>query len=149
MTRSQAFFIITAFVGLVANLLAIAGYFGDQGPLASWQLDPGLLIAATFVVMAYGLAVWSALVWHWTGASDPDADTPHARGARFLLNALAAFPCLAGWLYLLATTKAQTDLSSVDRWLLSLALAWVATPFAALGLTSLGEILAPLLRRRS
>ncbi len=147
MKRFNLFLIITGLVGLTANALAIAGYF-DGGALARWQLDRGLLLALSFLTSAYILTLWSALTWRWTQPRKPEPGDQPSRTSMFLLNALVTFPLLAFWVYLLFSTLLSEQVPSVDRWLLALGLAWVATPFAALGLVSVGEVLGPLLKAR-
>jgi hypothetical protein len=146
MQRYNKFLLISGWVSLIANILAIASYFDVGGVLAGWRLDPGLLVAGSFLTLAYALAVWS--VWVWRRAGGPSAKASSMRSAHFLLTALAALPALTLWVYLLTGALLAWPLSTVHRWMIALGLAWFFTPFAALGLMVLGEILGPLLASR-
>ena len=144
MRRYNALLFFSGMVSLVANVLAIAGYFGADGVLSGWRLDPGLLVTGSFLTLAYGLSVWSVWVWRRVGRS---TGKEPARGAHFLLTGLAALPALTLWLYLLPGALLVWPAGNVQRWMIALGLAWFFTPFAALGLVVLGEILGPLLSR--
>jgi hypothetical protein len=58
---------------------------------------------------------------------------------------LVAFPLLILWLYLIFSAILFAEAHSTERWFLALGFAWGITPFAALGLMALGEIMEPLL----
>ena len=146
MRRYNAFLLVSGWVSLLANVLAIAGYFGADGALAGWRPDPGLLVTGSFLTLAYALAVWSVWVWRRVRLSSVEKDA--MRSAHFLLTALAALPALTLWLYLLTGALLAWPLGTVQRWMIALGLAWFFTPFAALGLMVLGEILGPLLQHR-
>jgi amino acid transporter len=146
MRRYNAFLLFSGMVSLVANVLAIAGYFDADGILAGWRPDPGLLVTGSFLTLAYALLVWSVWVWRRAGHSSSRKET--ARGARFLLTALATLPALTLWLYLLAGAVIFGPEGTLQRWMIALGLAWFFTPFAALGLMVLGEVLGPLLLAR-
>lgn len=145
MKRLNPFLIVTGLIGMVANILAILGYLSGERSLAGWRPNPGLVLALSIVLMAFGLVIWSTLVWRWNkrdiGTSSPNG----RRAAMFLLNGLATFPLLTFWLDLLFSIVLYVDVPSPQRWLLALAHAWIVTPFAALGLTFVGETLGPLL----
>lgn len=138
---------LSAIVGMLANAVAIASYVSSNWPWPGARPDPDVLLIVSTLLAAYGLAAWSALVWRWSASSHPDGAQPRPATA-FALNGLAAYPVLAGWIYLLATLQAKAVQPPADRWLLSLALAWVATPFAALGMTQLGAVLGPIFHHR-
>jgi hypothetical protein len=146
MRRYNVFLLVSGWVSLLANVLAIAGYFDVGGVLAGWRPDPGLLVVGSFLTLAYALAVWS--VWVWRRVGLPSVKAEAVRSAHFLLTALAALPALTLWLYLLTGALFAWPLSTVQRWMIALGLAWFFTPFAALGLMVLGEILGPLLASR-
>ncbi len=148
MKRSNLILLITGIVGATANILAIISYFDEAGFLAARRPDPGWLLALSFVTLAYLLTMWSALAWRWTRRPGRKPAEGSRRTSLFLLNALATFPLLAFWLYLLSSSVLFADAPSADRWLLALAVAWVATPFGALGLVSVGEVLGPLIASR-
>ncbi|OGO68218.1 MAG: hypothetical protein A2Z37_18140 [Chloroflexi bacterium RBG_19FT_COMBO_62_14] len=147
MRRPNAFLIVTGLVGLVANALAISSYLFSRGQIEGWRPDPGLLLVLAFVALAYSLAFWSALVWRWTRSRAAEAPDPSSRTPAFLLNALAAFPLLALWTYLLLTTALQVEATTTQLWLISLAATWAVSPFVALGLIPVGEALGPLMTR--
>lgn len=149
MKRPDLFFILTGLVSLIANLLAILAYFSDTGLFAGWRPDRGLLVALTFVLLAYGLATWSALVWRWTERRARHLMPRSRHAAALLLDGLAAFPLLALWLHLLFSTALGTGVRASELWLLALAVAWMVTPYIALGMRAAGEALGPLLERGS
>lgn len=147
MRRPKTFLILTGVVGLIANALAISSYLFSRGGWTRWQPDPGLLLVLAFIALAYTLALWSAWAWRWIQrrqGRQPRADT---RGPAFLLNALATYPLMALWTYLLLTTAFQLEASTTQRWLIALAVTWALSPFIALGLIPIGEALGPLLSR--
>jgi hypothetical protein len=147
MRRPKTFTIITGVVGLIANALAISSYLFSQGQWTGWRPDPGLLLVLAFIALAYTLALWSALGWRWVQrrlSSPPRTDT---RGPAFLLNALATYPLMAVWTYLLLATAFQLQATTTQRWLIALAVTWAISPFVALGLIPIGEALGPLLSK--
>jgi len=139
------FFIVTAFFGLLANLLAILDFLSGHGILRGWQLDPGLLAVLTFVLMTYSLVVWSAFTWKWAQRSEAVQPSQTPRSVSLLANGLLTFPLLVFWLYLLFSLVLYQQVAPSERWLLALAHAWIVTPFVTLGLTMVGEILGPLM----
>jgi hypothetical protein len=141
MKKSEGFLIVTALVGLVANLLGIGDYFAQHWLPPAWRPDPGLLLAASFFLTAYALIVWSFWSWVWTEGRRA------RRQAAFLLNALAALPLLTLWLSLLFSLVLLASAPAIDRWLLAMGFAWGLTPLIALGLTTAGEVLAGLRHR--
>jgi hypothetical protein len=144
MKRLHPFLIFTGAVGALANIVAIASYLSGALP-PRWQLSSGLVLAGTFVLLAYSLTIWSSLTWRWARAR-PNASTPASRRwALFLLDLLLAFPLLVLWAYLLVSTLAPASLPIDQRWILGLALAWIASPFAAFALVAIGDALGPLL----
>lgn len=145
MKRYNVLLIITGVVSLAANLLAVVGYFTHQGPFAAWEVDSGLLTVLVLILLAYLMSIWSALVWKWTQGRDPRPTKGTRRAASFLLNALAAFPVLSLGGYMLLTAVLPPDSLPSERWVLALTIAWTVSPFAALGLNAVGEILGPLL----
>jgi len=147
MRRSNVFVIVSGLVSLTVNVLAIVSYFSEAGAFADWHIDPGLWVAIIFVLMAYSLMAWSVLIWRWTRKRARSSRQKMRRSATFLLTALAAFPLLTVWLSVLFSLVIFTSATPPQRWLLSLGCAWAATPFVTLGLTSVGEVLGPLLSR--
>jgi len=143
MRRYNGFLLVSGVIGLAANLLAIVGYFDVDGALSGWRPDPGLLVAGSFLTLAYLLGMWSIRTWRRVRRSSPQP--ANTRSAHFLLISLAALPGLTLWLYLLTSALLAWPLNTVERWMIALGLAWFFTPFAALGLMVLGEILGPLL----
>ncbi len=142
MRRPHWFLVLTGVVGLAANALAILRHF--SGGLGGWQPDIGLLLSSSLVTLGYLLSLAAGAIWRWTERRATRGE-PSDRTPAFLLNALTAFPALVFWSYLLLTALAAAA-PGAERWLLALGLAWVATPFAALGLIWVGEVLGPLLR---
>jgi hypothetical protein len=143
MRRTTLFLVVSGWVGLIANVLGILGHFSGDGVFAGLELDGGLLTAASFLTLAYVLVVWSA--WTWKRVQVSHAPGESARNAAFMLDALAALPALTLWLYLLEDVVLWIPLTAAQRWMMALGLGWFFTPFAALGLVVLGEILGPLL----
>ncbi|NIS80601.1 MAG: hypothetical protein GTO14_10440 [Anaerolineales bacterium] len=141
MKRSNVFLIVTGLVSLAANVFAIMSYFTEEGAFVGWQMDPGLMVALTFVLMAYSLATWSAMAWRWAQGRIQGNKRP----ATFLLNALTTFPLMTVWLMVLFSVVGFTEMPTPERWLVAMGFAWGATPFIALGLTASGEVLGPLL----
>jgi hypothetical protein len=141
MKRSEGFLIVTALVGLVANLLGIGDFFAQHWLPPAWQPDPGLLLAASFFLTAYTLIVWSVWTWSWSEGRS------NRRQAPFLLNTLATLPLLTLWLSLLFSLVMFSSAPALDRWLLAMGFAWGLTPIIALGLTSAGEVLSTLRER--
>lgn len=141
MKRSEGFLIVTALVGLVANLLAISDYFTQHWLPPAWRPDPGLLLAASFFLTTYALIVWSVRTWVWSEGRSA------RRQAVYLLNALATLPLLTLWLSLLFSLVLFASAPAIDRWLMAMGFAWGLTPIVALGLTSTGEVLASLRNR--
>ena len=139
------FFIVTAFFGLLANLLAILDFLSGDGILRGWRLDPGLVAVVTFVLMTYTLVVWSWFTWRWAQRNEAAQPTQAPRSVSLLANGLLAFPLLVFWLYLLFSLVLYRQVAPSERWLLALAHAWIVTPFVTLGLTMVGEILGPLM----
>lgn len=148
MKWQRAFLFLSGVLSLTANVLAILGYFTEQGPFAGWRVDSGLLAALTLVLLLYSLSIWSAYVWRWTTAGEDPARRPARRPAAFLINFLATYPLLTIWLYLLFSAALFSQLPTTERWVLAMASAWGATPFLSLGLTFAGETLGPLTMRR-
>jgi hypothetical protein len=147
MKRINIFWIITGVVGLTANILAIIDTFSDGDIFAGWHMDRGMLAVLTFVLMAYCLATWAALTWRWTHGRWPGQKYLARRPAIFLLNSLATFPLLTIWFSMLFSVVLFSEISDAQRWILAMGFAWGATPFVAFGLTSVGEMLGPLLSR--
>jgi hypothetical protein len=148
MRRLNPFLIVTGLIGLVANLLAIAGYLTGRQALGGWHPDPGLLAALTFVLLAYSLIIWSALTWRWMHLR-AEAPTPTPRRAAMaLLNALVAFPLLTFWLDLLFSIVLYVDVPPAQRWLLALLHAALVAPLVALACSAIAEALGPLLTSR-
>ncbi len=127
---------------MIANVLGILGHFSGNGAFAALALDGGLLAAGSFLTLGYALVTWSA--WSWRRVRSTRGAGEAARSAAFMLNALAALPALTLWMYLLEDVL-LLPLTSAQRWMMALGLGWFFTPFAALGLVVLGEILGPLL----
>lgn len=145
MKRSNVFLVVTGLVSLAANIFAILSYFTEEGAFAGRQMDPGLMVALTFVLMTYSLATWSAMTWRWAQGRMQANKRPTKRPATFLLNALATFPLLTIWLIVLFSVVGFAEMHTLERWLVAMGFAWGATPFIALGLTASGEVLGPLL----
>lgn len=147
MKRLHPFLILTGALGALANIVAIASTLSGALPLARWHISSGLVLAGTFVLLAYSLTIWSTLTWRWARAR-PGAPTPASRRAGlFLLNLLLGFPLLVLWAYLLVTTLAPTTFPADERWMLALALSWVTAPFTAFAFVAIGEALGPLIGR--
>lgn len=146
MKRSNVFLVVTGLVSLVANVLAILSYFINDGAFAG--SDPGLMVALTFLLMTYSLATWSAITWRWAQGRIHGNKRPARRPATFLLNALATFPLLTVWLAVLFSVAAFSSMPTPERWLLALGFAWGATPFIALGLMTVGEVLGPMVGKK-
>jgi hypothetical protein len=141
MKRSEGFLIVTALVGLVANLLGISDFFAQHWLPPAWRPDPGLLLAASFFLTAYALIVWSVWTWIWSDGRGI------RRQAAFLLNALATLPLMTLWLSLFFSLVLFVSAPAIDRWLLAMGIAWGLTPIMALGLTSAGAVLAALRKK--
>jgi hypothetical protein len=144
MRKKDTFIFLSGLVSLATNILAILSYFVDGGKLDGWRPDPGLLAVFTFALLAYGLVIWAVAVWRWTQPQASVRARRDRRVAAMLLNGLATFPLLSLWLYLLLSLLRVVD-SSTERWLLSLALAWMGLPYLSLGMVSIGEALGPFL----
>jgi hypothetical protein len=144
MKWQRVFLFLSGVLSLTANVLAILGYFMEQGPFAGWRVNIGMLAALTLVLLIYSLSIWSAFVWRWTAAGQDAARRAARRPAAFLINFLATYPLLTVWLYLLFSAALFSQLPTTERWVLAMASAWGATPFLALGLMSAGETLGPL-----
>ncbi|HEY44645.1 MAG TPA: hypothetical protein G4O11_11750 [Anaerolineae bacterium] len=145
MKRSNVFVLITGLVSLAANVLAILSYLSEEDPFFGWRPDRGLLTVLTFVLLAYCLAMWSTLTRRWVHRHRQGPKRGARYTATFLLNGLIAFPLLTLWLHLLFSVVIFTEVSSTERWFLAMGFAWGVTPFTALGLLAMGEILGPLL----
>jgi hypothetical protein len=133
-------------VGMAANIVGILSYL-ESHPWPVRELEPGLLLVVSFLLMAYSLAVWSAFCWRWI--SRQPGRFRNGRSVRVLLHALAAFPPLTLWTYLLLYAIGSPETTTTEQWLLALAIAWIETPFVALGMAAMGEALGPLLDRPS
>lgn len=147
MKRINIFWIITGVIGLIANILAIVDTLSNGDILAGLHMDRGMLVVLTFVLMAYCLATWTALTWHWAQRRWPGQKFVARRPAVFLLNSLVTFPLLTIWLSMLFSVVLFSESPDAERWILALGFAWGGTPFIGLGLTSVGEMLGPLLSR--
>jgi uncharacterized membrane protein YhaH (DUF805 family) len=147
MKRSNVFVIITGLVSLAANVLAILSYLSEEDPFFGWRPDRGLLTVLTLVLLAYCLAMWSILSRRWVHRQrkGPKRDSRYI--AAFLLNGLIAFPLLTLWLHLLFSVVIFTEVTSTERWFLAMGFSWGLTPFTALGLVAMGEVLGPLLSK--
>jgi len=145
MKRLHPFVITSGLIGMLANSLSILGHVSGWWSLPGGRVDPGLGLAVTFVVTAYGLAVWAAMAWRWAHTRRAPADALARRGATLVLITLVAFPLITLWLNLLFSVVWYQDVSPPQRWLLALAHAWMITPFAALGLTFAADVVGPLL----
>jgi uncharacterized membrane protein YhaH (DUF805 family) len=147
MKRSNVFFFITGLVSLAANVLAILSYLSEEDPFFGWRPDRGLLTILTLVLLAYCLAMWSILSRRWVHRQrqGPKRDSRYI--AAFLLNGLIAFPLMTLWLHLLFSVVIFTEVTSTERWFLAMGFAWGLTPFTALGLVAMGEVLGPLLSK--
>jgi hypothetical protein len=145
MKRLHPFLIFTGAIGALANIVAIASYLSGALPLARWHLSSGLVLAGTFVLLAYSLTIWSSLTWRWARARPGATTAASRRGALFLLDLLLAFPLLVLWAYLLVSALSPASFPIDQRWILGLSLAWIASPFAAFALVAIGEALGPLL----
>lgn len=133
---------LSVIVGLLANALAVISYLTSLWPWPGRRPDPDAVLITSSLLATYGLAAWSALAWRWTASGE--TGTRHRPATTFALNALAAYPVLTGWIYFLSTVENTAAQAPLDRWLLSLAVGWVATPFAALAMVHLGGVLGPL-----
>lgn len=149
MKPSKLFVIISGLISLAANVLAILSFFSKDGVFSGWRLDPGLLVALSFVLMAYTLTTWSALSWRWARARTLGNKRQGREPAAFLLNALATFPLLTVWLAVLFSVAELSAAQTPQRWLLALGFAWGATPFIALGLTTIGKVLGPMVAHKN
>lgn len=136
----------SGWVGLIANLLAIAGFLLDRWPPSVGQLGQGFWVVLSFVTTAYTLVIWSIWIWRRSVDRESQQAADSLRGGVFLLNAMAILPALTVWLFL---ALAPLNLTVTLRWVLALAIAWAGTPFIALGLTWTGSTLGPFLNRRS
>jgi hypothetical protein len=145
MKRPNVFLIVTGLVSLAANVLTILSYFSNEEFAAVWKLDRGLLVALTFILMAYALVVWSALVWRWASRFGQGKRPRSRNPATFLLNGLVSFPLWTIWLYMLFSVVLFSQVASNERWVLAMGFAWGLTPFATLGLMAMGETLGPLI----
>jgi len=139
------FVIASGLVGMLANLLSILGYLSGWWTLAAGRIDPGLVLAATFMVTVYGLAVWAAFAWRWVHRRPVPSDPLARRAAALVLTILVAYPLVSLWLQLLFSVVWYAQAPTAQRWLLALAHAWLITPFIALGLTFAAEVVGPLL----
>jgi hypothetical protein len=136
----------SGWISLIANLLAIAGFFLERWPPSIPQPNQGFWIVLSFVTTAYSLVIWSMWAWQRSTERGLQQADGGVRGGIFLLNAMAALPALTIWLYL---ALAALDLTISLRWILALAVAWAGTPFIAMGLTWTGATLGPILNGRS
>ncbi len=149
MKRLHPFLIFTGVIGTLANLLAIISTVSGRLPLtlARWHVSNGLLLAGTFVLLAYSLTIWSSLTWRWVRARPETAAPASRHAALFLLNLLLGFPLLVLWAYLFISTLAPTTFPIDERWMLALALSWIGAPFTAFAFVAIGEALGPLLEK--
>jgi hypothetical protein len=144
MKRLHPFLIVTGIVGALANIVAIAGYLQGAPPLARWHISSDLVLAGTFVLLAYSLTVFSTLAWRWVQARPAASQPSSRRAALFLANLLLTFPLVVLWIYLLISALAPAAFPTDQHWLLALALAWITSPFAAFAFVAIGEALGPL-----
>ena len=135
----------TGLIGMVANILGILTYL-ETHLWPARKPEPGSILVVSFLLMAYSLAVWSAFCWRWV--TRQPGRFRNGRSIRVLLHALAAFPPLTLWSYLLLSMIGTPGTTTTEQWLLALALAWVETPFVAISMTARGEALGPLLGRQ-
>jgi hypothetical protein len=145
MKRSNVFLIVTGLVSLMANALTILSHFSNGVFAPAWKLNRGLLVASTFILMAYALAVWSALTWRWAHGFGQGKRGRARNPATFLLNGLVSLPLLTIWLYMLFSAVLFSQVPSNERQVLAMGIAWGLTSFATLGLMATGEILGPLI----
>jgi hypothetical protein len=143
MKRLHPFLIVTGVIGALANIVAIARTLQGAPPLGRWHVSSGLVLAGSFVLLAYSLTIWSTLAWRWVRAR-PAAPPPSRRAALFLANLLLTFPLLVLWTYLLISTLAPAAFPADQHWILALGLAWITSPFAAFAFVAIGEALGPL-----
>jgi hypothetical protein len=93
------------------------------------------------------LSAWSALAWRWSRRISIQPTHRLRRVTAFKYTALAIFPMLTFWFYLLLTIIA-VELSSLERWFVAMALTWMTTPFATLGFVNVGARIGSWLDRR-
>jgi hypothetical protein len=134
----------TGLIGMVANILGILTYL-ETHLWPARKPEPGSILVVSVLLMAYSLAVWSAFCWRWV--TRQPGRFRNGRSIRVLLHALAAFPPLTLWSYLLLSLIGTPGATATEQWLLALALAWIETPFVAISMTALGDTLGPLLSR--
>ncbi len=109
----------------VLGLTAAAG-FVTQGRGSNW---PAVLAAGlTLLALCLSLVAWAR--WLALGPAS-------VRARALLLNGAASLLAATLWFEFVLSIQAAID--SPLRWLLSLALAWMLSPFAAVALTRLGR----------
>jgi hypothetical protein len=135
--------VLAAYISLSLRLLM------NPTPLfiaARWHAPEEIFIFSTLFLFLT-LSAWSALAWRWSRRISIQLSHRPRRAIAFKYTALAIFPMLTLWFYLMLAIIA-VELSSLERWFVAMALTWMTTPFATLGFVNVGARIGSWLDRR-
>ncbi len=96
------------------------------------------LLSTTFTLVAIGLMSWSVLVRNLSMRLIPSTQSERRRTLEFFTNGFVSLVSWTLWLSLLLDTVLSVTLPLVERWFVSLGVAWMLSPFTALILTHTG-----------
>jgi hypothetical protein len=104
---------------------------------ARWPALEEIFVFSTLFLLLT-LSVWSVLAWRWSRSISTQFPHRLRRVISFKYTALAIFPMLTLWFYLLLAMIIVVELPSLELWFVAMALSWMSTPFATLGFISVG-----------
>lgn len=113
---------------LVLSVIGLAAGAGLLSQRGSPPLPAGLMALLSLLALSISLLAWAR--WLWLGVAVTQARALALNGGASLL---------AATLWLEFVLSLQPAIGAPLRWLLSLALAWMLSPFAAVALTRLAR----------
>jgi hypothetical protein len=103
------------------------------------QLSPKWIAGLSTLLLFLSSSAWSALVWHCSQRTSSMFTHRSRRAVAFKYTVVTSFPLLTLWFRLLLGAVIKVPIPPLELWFVAMALAWMTTPFTALGLISVGS----------
>ena len=141
--------IVPGVVVLAAYIVLSLRLLMNPSPLfiAACWLAPEEIFVFNTLCLLITLSIWSAFTWRRSRRISIHLTHRLRKAAVFKHIALAIFPLLSLWFYLLLTIIITIELPSLERWFVAMALTWMTSPFATLGFINIGSRIGSWLDR--
>ncbi|OGO21196.1 MAG: hypothetical protein A2Z14_07865 [Chloroflexi bacterium RBG_16_48_8] len=141
-----AFGLAALILYLIVNLWGLSSDF--MPIMTSCQAAPQWIFVLTTLLLLAGLSSGSVLTWRWSQHRAVHSHLTSWLAAAFIYNATAVYPLLVLWFHLLLTIVLEVMLPPLELWFVAMALSWMTTPFATLGVMHIGARLGSWLDRK-